>query len=349
MDFSNMNETDVREEIVRPLLHDLGYRRNAPANIRTEVPLRYDYAFLGRKKASDPPLRGRADYICEATSYGRWTVEVKAPSEDITRDAIEQAHTYSAHPEIAASYFLLTNGKEFELYATGQLEKPVLCFSFDQLGDYILLLRNVVGYEALKRLHALTKPDQGKPLGENISSTMEIVTGEIRYGPHRSSHPLFQSDVMNGVVAPIVEGLIDRCEDGRLRARVRYRSGFAQFDALNRLAGFGDLTFYCSDEYISTDRESPSKFQNVQSGRIERGTPIPLIPGMPPYPTPVSWSVTATTEAILFATPNGAQGVLFFDYQYEFDGLSRIQPGIPDSLTVQGEGTFSMRIGRQTT
>lgn len=347
MDFSNMNETDVREEIVRPLLHDLGYRRNTLANIRTEVPLRYDNAFLGRKKPNDPPLRGRADYICEATSYGRWTVEVKSPTEELDRDAIEQAHTYSAHPEIAASHFLLTNGREFALYATAQLERPLLAFSYDKLGDNILPLRNAVGYEALKRLNSLMKPNQGKPLGENISSTMEIIGGEIRYGSHRSSHPLFNVDVMNGLIAPITGGLVDRSEDGRLRGRVHYRSGFAQFDALNRLVGFGDITFFCADEYISTSRESPSKFQNVQFGRLERGTPIPLIPGMPPIPTPVSWSVTCTTEAILFAMPDSVQGVLFFDYQYEFDGLSRIQPGMPDSVSVQGDGTFSMRVGRQ--
>lgn len=48
--FDTMNETDVREIIVRPLLHRLGYEHGTVANIRTEVPLRYDRAFLGRKQ-----------------------------------------------------------------------------------------------------------------------------------------------------------------------------------------------------------------------------------------------------------------------------------------------------------
>lgn len=46
---NEMNETDVREAIVRPLLVRLGYGFGKFANIRTEVPLRYNQAFLGRK------------------------------------------------------------------------------------------------------------------------------------------------------------------------------------------------------------------------------------------------------------------------------------------------------------
>jgi hypothetical protein len=65
--FDTMNEMDVREIIVRPLLHKLGYKHGTKANIRTEVSLRYERAFLGRKKPTkDPPLAGRADYICDA-------------------------------------------------------------------------------------------------------------------------------------------------------------------------------------------------------------------------------------------------------------------------------------------
>lgn len=104
--FDSMNETDVREAIVRPLLTQLGYAHGTVANIRTEVTLRYDRAFIGRKKpGKDPKLEGRADYICEAVTFGRWTVEVKPPNVPLSQDDVEQAHTYSAHPEISASHF----------------------------------------------------------------------------------------------------------------------------------------------------------------------------------------------------------------------------------------------------
>ena len=86
LDVSSMNETDVREAIVRPLLNALGYRHGTKANIRTELTLRYDQSFLGRKApGKDPKLQGRADYVCEVIPYGRWIVEVKSPANDLTQ------------------------------------------------------------------------------------------------------------------------------------------------------------------------------------------------------------------------------------------------------------------------
>jgi hypothetical protein len=64
LDFNQLNETDVREEILTPLLHLLGYRAGTTDNIIREQSLRYPRVFLGRKKPhADPVLRGKADYI----------------------------------------------------------------------------------------------------------------------------------------------------------------------------------------------------------------------------------------------------------------------------------------------
>jgi predicted type IV restriction endonuclease len=102
MNMDGMNETDVREVIVRPFLEQLGYRYGTEAHIRTEYPLRYSRAFLGRKdEKRDPNLRGRADYACEVVSHGRWVVEVKAPHKELDLEDSQQAYTYAAHPEIA--------------------------------------------------------------------------------------------------------------------------------------------------------------------------------------------------------------------------------------------------------
>jgi hypothetical protein len=130
--FDSMNETDVREVIVRPLIESLGYGRDAETRILTEKRLRYDRSFLGHKKPKkDPPLVGRADYICEVISFGRWVVEVKSPSKELSQDVVEQAHTYAMHPEIAASFFLITNGRKFRLYETAKLERAALEWNFE--------------------------------------------------------------------------------------------------------------------------------------------------------------------------------------------------------------------------
>jgi hypothetical protein len=182
-DFNSMNETDVREIIVRPILTRLGYAHGTQANIRTEVPLRYDKAFLGRKDPKrDPTLVGRADYVCEAISYGRWTVEVKSPNHLLGQDDVEQAHTYSAHPGVAASHFLLTNGREFRLYATGQLDRPILEWKFEDTEQHMMTIFNIVGPEAIRKLTKTLRPDVNKPLAAGMPSRMRIVGGEVRYG-----------------------------------------------------------------------------------------------------------------------------------------------------------------------
>lgn len=147
-----MNETDVREIIVRPFLHQLGYRQGTDANILSEKALRYSKVFLGRKNAkNDPDLSGRADYICDVVSFGRWTVEVKSPRQDLTIDDAHQAHTYAAHPEIGAIFSLLTNGHEFRLYRFSAPEVPIFTWNVEETEKYLMNIENLLSPEAIKR------------------------------------------------------------------------------------------------------------------------------------------------------------------------------------------------------
>jgi hypothetical protein len=345
-----MNETDVREVIVRPLIERLGYKYGTQAHIRTEVHLKYEKAFLGHKKKTDPPLAGRADYICDAISYGRWAVEVKKPAEVLTQDDVEQAHTYCAHPEIGAHHFLLTNGKEFRLYVTGQLDKPILAWGFAETEQHILTLFNIVGYEAIKKRAAILSPDVNKPLGKGIASKLRIIAGEVAYGDHRSDHPLFQIDALTGKIGTITGGAVHREQDGRLCAHVIVRSPYQDLEKINKLAGLGDYTFWSADEYVSTDQNKPTVFQNVVDGRIEPGTPIRIAPGIPEIPLPIGFQFTVFTEAIGYFDGKVFTGFLSFDYDYtlirgrptgniQVDQLLRTAPS---KAKLIGEGTFKV-------
>lgn len=348
-DFDAMNETDVRETIVRPLLHKLGYAHGTQANIRTEVHLKYDGAFLGHKNPKkDPPLRGRADYICEAITYGRWVVEVKAPHEELTREDAEQAHTYSAHPEIAASHFLLTNGRMFRLYLTGKLAAPLLEWSFDQLDNQMMTLHNILGPEAVQRTANLIRHDVAKPLGMSLPSRLRIVGGEVVYGEHRSDHPLFGSDVMKGSVGSVSGGRVTRLEDGRIEAVVTVRSPFPHLAEINRQAGLEDFVFMTSNEFISTDPDNPTMLQNVIDKRLEPGGRFSPMRGMPEIPLPIGFDCTAYTEATGFVSNGEFRGVLSFDYDFRF--FRRGSSGIPHldmmfdqfprTARLTGEGEF---------
>jgi len=84
-----MNEADVREDVAMPLLAKLGYAFGTASDIVREKTLEYPNDLLGRRKKSDPPLRGRADYILTVLGAGSWTLEIKAEDVEIDREAIE--------------------------------------------------------------------------------------------------------------------------------------------------------------------------------------------------------------------------------------------------------------------
>lgn len=110
--FERFNETDVREEIITPLLHRLGFKSGTENDIIREQSLRYPREFLGRKNPKkDPVLRGKADYILEAKGRVRWVIDAKAPDVLIDDDAIEQAWSYANHAEVRAVYFAVCNGR----------------------------------------------------------------------------------------------------------------------------------------------------------------------------------------------------------------------------------------------
>ena len=352
-EFDSMNETDVREIIVRPLLGRLGYKHGTQANIRTEVTLRYDRAFLGRKNPSrDPALAGRADYICDAVSYGRWAVEVKSPQHQLTQDDAEQAHTYCAHPEIAALYFMVTNGREFRLYATGRLEKPLLAWHYEETDQQLMTLFNIVGYTAIKRLTQAIEIDVNRPLGAGLPSALRIVGGEVTYGEHQSDHPLFNKGggAVRGLKAGIIGNMVRRAEDGRLHAQVQIRSPFQWLAELNRLAGAEVLDFYCADEFISNELAKPNIFQNVMDGRIEPGVPATFMPGLPPTPLPFGFRHNTVTEATGYFDGERFVGLMMIEYNYQLiPGNRALNPQIhqilansPSHARLVGDGTFEV-------
>lgn len=352
LNFDAMNETDVREIIVRPLLHRLGYSHGAEANIRTEVTLKYPSAFLGRKKpGKDPTLAGRADYICEVISYGRWVVEVKPPGEALGTDAVQQAHTYAAHPEIGAAFILLTNGRRFELYRTGALDTPLLAFDHDQLEQSLLPLFNIVGPDAIKKLSNLVRVDAGKPLGRNLSSKLTIAGGQITYEEHASDTPLIPREMIEGLRLPVVGGLVERLEDGRIHAYVEIGKAAAMFREFSEMVGAADdYDFYSADEYISTDAEKPTIFQNVYENRTLSGSKT-RVPGLGEVIMPFGFDLKAYTQAVGYVEAGIFRGTMRLDYELAVTGLSPIlrplleaQLGkIPEHSAFSGVGSFEIR------
>lgn len=300
--FEAMNETDVREEIVRPLLHDLGYQRGTENNIRSEVSLRYAKQFLGHRKATDPDLVGRADYICEVIPFARWAVEVKGPGVELSEKDVQQAHTYAAHPEIAALYFLITNGRIFRLYETSKLDAPILEWTHEAMRSRFLEIANVVSPPALKKRSAAIRTEPGKPLGRLLGPRAKIVGGNVTYAEHRSNIPAAAQALQNikGLRSAVTGRDVFRTDAGLLKVFLTLAGGFEQIDAVNKLCGLEGYDFECADEIISEDPHHPNIFQ----GRVEALMPAGTEVGPPFVPMkmglPFAIGMVAYTQAVGF-------------------------------------------------
>ncbi|HEY0086540.1 MAG TPA: hypothetical protein VGB65_11600, partial [Allosphingosinicella sp.] len=258
-------------------------------------------AFLGRKNPKkDPALVGRADYILEVTSYRRWVVEVKAPSEALTRDVVEQAHTYAAHPEVAALFFLITNGRTFFLYRASMLDTPMMSWAWEDNEEIFLALSNLVGPEAIRRKLKVFAVDPGKPLGPGVASMVQIIGGYVKYDNHASNHPLLPLEDINGLELPITGGEVRRSEDGRLHAQVKVAKSAPMLRELNELLeGDDGYDFYSGDEFISVHRDQPTILQNFIDSRVPAGT-LMAVPGLGKIPLTFGFRIAAFTEAIGF-------------------------------------------------
>lgn len=258
MAFESFNETDVREEVIAPLVRALGYQSGTEFNAIREQSLRYPKSYLGRKNpAKDPELRGKADYVLEVKSLVRWVIEAKAPNVDIDLDAIEQAWTYASHPEVRAVYFALCNGKQFQLFQTNHAPnvEPILSLRYDQLNDCLLQLADVVGPDALLRDYPRQECDMRPPLGIGLRSICRITSGMLRH-----DYNSLGQRVINELQYLIPYGSVERAENGGLAAFLKFQVPIRSIQELNEKLGINEFDMHSDDSVLSSDPAKPTCF-----------------------------------------------------------------------------------------
>ncbi|WEZ84624.1 type I restriction enzyme HsdR N-terminal domain-containing protein [Rhizobium sp. 32-5/1] len=341
-DLISMNETDVREIIIRPLLHALGFRQGTQANILTERTLRYSKMFLGRKKATDAELQGRADYICEYTPYARWTVEAKPPSQPLSIDDAQQAHSYSAHPDVGAFYYMLINGRQGQVFQISHPDKPLFEWAIAETGDVLPILKSFLSPTALQKKFS-SPIDLGKPIAEGLRSKLEIIGGDIVYDEHISEDLPGDLSTMDGMRQTVSGIGVERTGDGLIMAQVLLKSAHSTFDAINQAVGLGTFVFKTSDEFVSTDVEVPTLFTNIVEVNAPQGMSIPAGFGRPAMVLPVSFKCICYTEAVGFVHGERFQGTFSVDYQYTIDTHGLPLP-LPAKARMRGLGHFDLLV-----
>ncbi|MGI1659681.1 MAG: hypothetical protein ACRKFN_11930 [Desulfitobacterium sp.] len=112
LDFTEWNESDIREEFIAPLLIILGYSKGTINDVIREKTLNLTEAYhrIGRKRVS-------IDYIPTVRLKSFWIIEAKPGSKKrMDYGDLLQAHLYAIHPEIKVPFIMLTNGWEIRIY-----------------------------------------------------------------------------------------------------------------------------------------------------------------------------------------------------------------------------------------
>jgi 16S rRNA G966 N2-methylase RsmD len=147
----DFKEDSVRETIILPILHALGY---LDKDIVRSKSFTHPFVKIGSKKRA---VNLVPDYLLEVNNSYAWVLDAKAPKENITNgEHTEQVYSYVMHPEIRTRYFALCNGNEFVLFLKDEA-KPILAFSIKEWDFYHERLYRYLGRSAFVKASSIQK------------------------------------------------------------------------------------------------------------------------------------------------------------------------------------------------
>jgi hypothetical protein len=147
LDFSNYNETDIRENFIRPLLTLLGYEKDRDYSADTEKSFTLSAPFLriGRDRI-------KLDYLNAVRKQNFWLIEAKDGSGgkdgSILDEDVCQAYFYALHQSVNCRYFAVCNGWFFNLYDRETLDarlNPLLTIRNSDLPVRFLEIDAMIG------------------------------------------------------------------------------------------------------------------------------------------------------------------------------------------------------------
>ena len=149
LDSPNFKEDSVREELILPILHKLGYATSAQI-VRSKT-LQHPFVKIGSKKR---PITLVPDYLLQVNpgTYA-WVLDAKAPNENIVAgDNLEQIYSYAIHPEIRTKYFALCNGRAFSLFRQDSAEQntPILYFELRDIAQHWEMLHDLLSVNSFQ-------------------------------------------------------------------------------------------------------------------------------------------------------------------------------------------------------
>lgn len=349
MDSNLTNEMDVREDVAAPLLSLLGYKRGAQNDILREFSLSYDHHFLGRKKKNDPPLRGRADYVLSVRGAGRWVLETKPPSEDITQDAIEQTISYARHPEVSGTYAAVLNGKRFVVFHNSQKsnDTPIAELQVQSPEQLAAQLCSLLSPSAIRRDCSPPIVDLRMPLADGFRSRAGITGGTIAYSkllwecnvplPEPQKTDLDEiSRRMSTTRYAIIGGSVWRDDTSRIKAKLEWAFPHDQLLQFAQDKNLLNAEYVSLSEQISSDPANPTVFEVVGSVSVAEGDILFDILRWDTQVAGIALSMTVRGQAVGYISDRIFNG----SFQSEFESSV---PTLPEfSLNMYAIGKFSV-------
>jgi len=295
------NEASVRFHIIDPLIRQLGYLDHESTYLKLEEKLEYPYIHIGHRSKRDVPL-GFPDYRAGLKgARGSFIVETKPGSTPITKREVEQAHSYAAHAQVGANYFVLSNGVGLRVYETlsGSGADPILTIPISQLNSRYHEIENILSPANLAK-HCKVEYDRKLKLCDGLGSTASIrsgaykmsdceyrmlVNGEDQTELFRAHAPQIvqmdqQMELLKSVFElRVEEGTAWRDEDGLITAHVRLGGATVPNLEAMRLMGIDEIWLRTSDESLSTDANCPTIFEATNNFSVPKGAIMPLLLG----------------------------------------------------------------------
>lgn len=130
----DFNEDDVREEIITPVLKEIGYSLKGKKILERGKRLRHPFLYIGTSKRNVTII---PDYILSYNNRPILIIDAKSPSVDIsTKKVFEQIYSYAIHPEIDSHYYCVCNGHQFVVFDRSKIEPRIFhCNSRKDLLD----------------------------------------------------------------------------------------------------------------------------------------------------------------------------------------------------------------------
>ncbi len=196
----DFKEDSVREELILPLLHALGYSAGGLNRIIRSKTLVHPFVNIGSKRHK---VNIVPDYLLAAESKYAWILDAKSPEEEITVGAnVEQAYSYAIHPDIRVNIYALCNGKALVVFQIDRMQ-PILYCQLSELHQHWDHLYQLLAPQAFKPqtiLTPVTSEKQAKFDYDAIKQLAEIKDVKKQSAKrHFGVHPYFTKQVWNVV------------------------------------------------------------------------------------------------------------------------------------------------------